>query len=475
LKRFIPIVLSISFAITFFSGCSYNSADPAYLDSAGKESQRDVLLKNDLPSRTDTSVFPYSSEFAVSDNVVPSPQYQYSTAVDSSRDRPDSIRLRERHRVSPTPIVQVRVALPRRTGNALFDRLAKPLLDEAIKRRAERTVKDPNFPSRIDGSLNEGRINFLLFGYGETHEPPLTERAIIGSFTVISYDTRTGFVYIISLTHDIRAPEVERRLFPNRQPVAVRMDQAYTTGGFELMEEMLEDATGLSMDFQASFRDDAIQRLVDGVFQGIDVDVPVAFRVMPFYLQGVKYDFGEFKAGRQRLGGTQVIQFIKTVPIENGVPSKLLEHNSRKHLILRSMTDSMKSHSLDPGFWVRMIGFVNGEVRTSAIAYDFDPVTILVNNFGSTLGSIGSYANSHDLGVPEVRRSIYIVDPAHGDGGVQWINANTLVNPITKSDRDKGVYPGLDMEVPLRANPYGDLVRDYWGSVRTLVKKTLTE
>lgn len=468
--RYLLAIIIISLAIGFLSGCAISSPDEAPVGLADETQPTQIATDTvGTGDETETPIIPLVAD------ITPTPPNQNLTLFDPGKDRVDSTRGAVTRRVPPTVVTPARVALPHRSGNALFDHLAKPLLDEANKRRAERAAKDQNYWSRIDRQLNEGRINFLLFGYGETHEPPLTEHAIIGSFTVISYDTRTGFAYIISLTHDIRAPEVERRLFPNRQPVAVRMDQAYTTGGFELMGEMLEDATGLSMDFQAAFRDDAIQRLVDGVFDGVEVDVPASFKVLPFYLQGKKYDVGEFKQGRQRLDGKQVIQFIKTVPIENGAPSKLLEHNSRKHLILRSLTDSMKSHAIEPGFWLRMIAFVNGEIKTSAISYDFDPVIILINNVAGIMGSVGSYASSRDLGVPEVRRSIYVVDPAHGDGGVQWVNANLQVNPITKSDRDKGIYPSLDMEVPLRANPYGDLVHDYWGSVRSLVQKTLSE
>jgi hypothetical protein len=77
--------------------------------------------------------------------------------------------------------------------------------------------------------------------------------------------------------------------------------------------------------------------------------------------------------------------------------------------------------------------------------------------------------------LPKIERSTYIVDPAHGDGGVQWINANAAENPITQKDIDAGMYPTLAMEVPINANPYGDLVSGYWQSVRGLVRETLLD
>ena len=92
--------------------------------------------------------------------------------------------------------------------DSLFDALMAPLASEAQRRRVEMARNDPEFIKRIDGALNEGRVNFLLFGYGETHEPPFTENALIGSHTIISYDTRTRTADIVSFTHDIRAPEI---------------------------------------------------------------------------------------------------------------------------------------------------------------------------------------------------------------------------------------------------------------------------
>jgi len=40
--------------------------------------------------------------------------------------------------------------------------------------------------------------------------------------------------------------------------------------------------------------------------------------------------------------------------------------------------------------------------------------------------------------VPRVARTIYIVDPASGDGGVQWVKANAKTNPVTQRDLDAG-------------------------------------
>ncbi len=374
----------------------------------------------------------------------------------------------------PTQIVPTPTRAP---DPSLFDALMTPFANEAKRRRAELAKSDPDYYKRVDRDLNEGRINFLLFGYGESHEPPSTEKAIIGSHTIVSYDLRTQTADLLSFTHDIRGPEIERELAKRgfKSP-AVRIDQAYNVGGFKLMRQTLEDMTGLAIDFQITFRDVVLQDLIDGVFNGMDINVPEAFDVHPFYLDGKKYDKGHFNQGLQKLNGRQVIQFIKTVPIAEGAYDKSLEHNARKALVFNALLNSLSGKYKDRAFWLHMTTFVTSELINGSIVYDFDPIPLMVNNIGSTTASLQKSLATNagsEMRMPKIDQSKYIVDPAHGDGGVQWVNANAAVNPVTKKDIDAGVYTSLDLEVPINANPYGDLVSDYWTSVRVLTKRTL--
>lgn len=363
------------------------------------------------------------------------------------------------------------------SADSLFDALIAPLANEAQRRRVEMARSDPEFIRRIDGALNEGRVNFLLFGYGETHEPPFTENALIGSHTIISYDTRTRRADIVSFTHDIRAPEIEREIIKRGdKPTAMRIDRAYFVGGFRLQRKMIENATGLAIDYQINFRDAAMQRLIDDVFESIQVTAPMAFDVHPFYLDGVKYPGGHFPQGPQKLTGRQAIQFIKTVPVAEGTYDRVLEHNARKSLVFDALVRALGEKYSDRAFWLKGAAFVAREMLRGAIVYDFDPIALIVNNIGSaTAGLQKSFAAASSSAnvLPQINRSVYIVDPAHGDGGVQWVNANAAVNVITQKDIDAGMYPTLAMEVPINANPYGDLITGYWTSVRVLVKESL--
>lgn len=383
-------------------------------------------------------------------------------------------------RVAAPPAVTTREPLDAPTAraapDALLDGVMLPLAREAEHRRSETARSDPEFAKRVDAALNAGRVNILLFGYGETHEPPFTERALIGSHTLISYDTRTRTADIISFTHDIRAPEIERELSKRgEKPAARRMDRAYFVGGFRLQRKMIENATGLAVDYQIVFRDAALQRLIDDVFDAIEVTAPMAFEAHPFYLDGVKYPAGHFPQGPQTLNGRQTIQFIKTVPVAEGAYDRLLEHNARKSLVFDALLRALREKYTDRAFWLKGAAFVAREVWSGAIVCDFDPLALIVNTISSATASLKALSDDAASAnvLPQINRAVYIVDPAHGDGGVQWVNANAAENPITRQDIEAGMYPTLAMEVPLHANPYGDLVTGYWTSVRALVKATL--
>ena len=356
-----------------------------------------------------------------------------------------------------------------------FERLIKPFQDEARRRRQAAAAADPAYWTRVDQQLNENRLNFLLFGYGETHEPPLTERAFIGSITVFSYDYRSRSVDLVSLTHDIRAPELERYLVSRTGQKTVgpiKLDRAFDLGGFPLMGRTLEDATGLAIDFQVAFNEDAIAGATDRVFGGLDVDVPVKFDVNGFYFENHKYPPGSFTAGRQHLSGLQVIQFIKTVPVEQHYDARL-EHNARKHLVFRALMDSLQRQVGDVGFLARGAVFFGGEVVSSNISYDFDLRSLLLENLAQLISDRDA-PPAADTSVPAIARTLYVVDPISGDGGVQWVKANAKTNPITQRDLALNHYQETAMEVPYSGDPYADnLVLNYWPDVRKLVAKRL--
>jgi hypothetical protein len=169
-----------------------------------------------------------------------------------------------------------------------------------------------------------------------------------------------------------------------------------------------------------------------------------------------------------------VIQFIKTVPVEENYDPRL-EHNARKHLVFRSIMASLKQHSGDVAFLGRAALFFSNQVSHDALAYDFDLKSLLVDNLRGMMADFRR-SDAADQDMPGVQRTMYVVDPASGDGSVQWVKANAKDNPITQRDLDEGVYGETAMEVPYHGDPYApDLATGYWTDVRRLIATRLAD
>lgn len=362
------------------------------------------------------------------------------------------------------------------SSNAFFE-LIQPIIETAKKRRLVRKENSP----QIDWDLNEDRINLLLFSWGETHEPPLLEKADIGSHTIVSLDNKEQDTDIISFTHDIRAPEIERYLADKNQHdgKAVKIDQAYGVGGFELMRKTMENATGLLVDLQIAFPDSVVTKIVDQAFSKIQVKNPKSFTAYPIYFSGIKYPELYFPEGLLEMDGVRTLQYIKAVPVVDQDPT--LEHNQRKQRVLESLMVRTKS----PRLLGQLLLLLKDEFNKGSIQSDVNLSHYLLSsvNYKTITAAMRLLFNK---GITEqaaslVGKKIYLVDPAHGDGGVQWVNANVAHNPITKAELEQVYLPDVGYEVPFdfrlgfAANPYAeDLVNGYWLPTRYRLKELLT-
>lgn len=367
--------------------------------------------------------------------------------------------------------------------------LLNPLIDQSAKRRQERFKEEGELGQTIDQEINQQTINILLAGFGKTHEPPLTEKGTIGSQTIISLNYNTGDIRIFSITHDTRAPQVEKAAHyfgPDKKGSAKRIDEAYPIGGFSLQRRVFEAATGMYVDYQIVFQDSILQRAIDEIFGGVVVSLPGPIDIQPTWVGGKKVPATRFPEGSRIYSGAEILSLIKGVPVAEGHYPPWQEHNRRKEYVLEGITKALNRQWENPAFWVKVFAFATKETATSLLSkdieFDFDIVSLFIANLGNMINVGGRVFTTRDrTGVilPHVVRSIYVVDPAHGDGGVQWVTANYSRSTRTAADFNNGVYPGPDFEIPYSddlegVDPYGDPFL-YWQSVRDAVRQKLFE
>ena len=350
--------------------------------------------------------------------------------------------------------------------------LLQPLVDEAQRRRTASEKADPaGYAQRIDKQLNKNRLNFLVYGYGTTFEPPYPP-GYKGSIAVYSLDLRSLQIASITLNHDIRAPEVERFMqAEGKKTSPTRIDQTYLNGGFDLLRTTVEDATGLSIDFQLAFQDSVVKSVIDEVFGGLVVDVPYVFDAAPIYFEDAQYPALHYAQGRQKLNGLQALQFIKAINANLAKtrydPTRELA--VRKQIIVQGVLNDVKAESANPFFWAKMLQFLRSTLDRKDVEYDFDAASLL---FKTIAHYVASGARGQKIPL-SVTRAVYVVDWKVGDGGVQWVTGS--INPIMQRDLKNGVYVDISMSVPIgKADPYApSLPTGYWPSVRQLIRQRL--
>ena len=360
-----------------------------------------------------------------------------------------------------TPCIEAAATPPSQTD------FIAPFSAESSRRRADRAAADPDYAHRIDAALNQNRINFLFFGYGETYEPPYPP-GFKGSISVFSLDLSTLTISTLTLNHDIRAPEVERyRLLTDRVPGPTRIDQAYPVGGFDVMRLTVEDATALDIDYQVAISDSVIRDAIDELFGSVSVDVPFDFDAMPIYFDGVQHPAQHFAHGRQIMNGLNALQFIKA--LNAGTYSATEELTVRKQIVVKAILDAIKQNSANPVFWAIAARFLRSQIDRRQVAFDFDPSDLILRSLGTAI----SNGFRGDMRLPTLGQSVYVVDDRSGDGGVEWVTGST--SPIARDDLQNGVYNDVSFSIPKDgANPYAtDLVAHYWPSVRALIKQRL--
>jgi hypothetical protein len=374
------------------------------------------------------------------------------------------------------------VARPDSQGRTLlFDQFVQPLLDESARRRAEWAAEDAGYTHRVDADLNASRLNVALLGFGEEHDQTYGDTGI--SVTILSLNLQTWDLMSISLSRDIRAPELEDQSarVPPRWPVTLRA--AYKSGGFERVRTILEDATGLAIDFQVLMKDVFVRNYLDAVSGPVELTVPQDFATNTYRLDGVDHPPDLISAGRQTLSTDKAMTFVLG-EVEDP-QGRADERSYRKDLLLRTLVCDARQRfgARDVGFALNLARFSLGELKNQDLTSDFDFGVITHSLAGLAQAFVGARGDV-DSTFPQLGsgRELVVHDEAFGDGGVRRVHYMALTpdaygipeNPQVAQEIQLGSLAPY-LLIPLGGNPYADdLVTDYWGSVRDLIRSRLT-
>jgi hypothetical protein len=364
---------------------------------------------------------------------------------------------------------------PYSTGRPIvFDQFIGPFVDAAASRRAKLAAADPGYWHRVDADLNAHRVNIALLGYGEEHDQTYADMGV--SATILTLNLDTWHVDEISLSRDIRVPELEDQsaLTPPRWPQTLRA--AYRARGFDGIRPILEDATGLAVDFQIVMKDVFLKNYLNEVSGPVQLIVPKDFHTNVYRLDGQDHGEDFLAAGRRTLSPDQAMTFVLAEALDP--EGRADERSYRKDLLLKTLACGIRKRLADrnAGFALSLGGFMLGELRNENLVTDFDFELVsggfahLAQAFVTSLGEV-------DASFPQLgsARELVIHDPAFGDGGVRRVHymatqPEDADNALVKSEIQMGSLAPY-MLIPVGGNPYAtDLVADYWPAVRQLVR-----
>ena len=284
----------------------------------------------------------------------------------------------------------------------------------------------------------------------------------------------------ISLSRDTRVPEPDypAAAFP-RGPVLLR--DAYTERGFDGVRTVLEDATGLAIDFQVLMQDVFLRNYLRDVSGPVELVLPKSYRTTGYRLDGVEHGPGFIPGGRQLLSPGVAMAFVLA---EEAQPRGMAdERGYRRNLLLKALSCQLRQRlaAADAGFTLRLFYFSTGEFRSGSVVSDFD-LRLLVGGLARMTQTLAGARGDVDPTFPEVgaARQVIINDEMFG-GAVRRVH-RIADTPATRGPGPSAGAGGDPLGslpehvlIAIGGDPYADdAVTGYWFSVRGLVRTALS-
>jgi len=316
-----------------------------------------------------------------------------------------------------------------------FDKYVYPALFEiAQKRRLEKASLDSDYWNRVDSELNEDRVNFVLLGLG-------SEGLLTDSNHMMSLKKGENEIRSVTIHRDTEAPEVSRFKKDNN---AYRINQAHFIGGMPLVEQVLEDATGLAADYIVVLDMNVLPRAVEDVF-GNRLEVCIPWEIDDVMM-------GYFPQGLQKLDGEEVLSVSRARYYGSNENRNIVQQYVLRAIVRRAKAELSGNLISAADFIRRGYLFYDKETEAGNILTNFDKALFLdiAKNLASQLINGGEEGKAQGFGLPYFSGRHHVRFESAGDS----------------ADRYRKKPQGGDAAA-------ADLVARYWFSARQEVKDFL--
>lgn len=325
------------------------------------------------------------------------------------------------------------------------------IIQEVRNIRSERVKGDPDYLKRIDRDLNEGRVNGVALGIGK-------EGTMTDSILIFSYHIPTNTVFLLSLPRDLQSPEVLR---VGKNPAWSRINFAHQLGGIDLVKEVLENATGLSMDLATVSRFDVLEDVINKTVGYVEVDNKEAIND-PSYptKEGAGFEPFKLDKGKQRLSGEKALKYSRS-RLHGG--SDYVRAGRQQEVFAafaKRLSEEVQKSPFNKGHLAMAIrNVVLEKINQGRLRPDFDLVGLLSPALEEIVkmtgeGILQQFAGGWELGTPEMK-------------GLVINNRNFVVGAGIEGAAITMIKGGR----PDTANPR----QDYWRVIRQEVRKQLLQ
>ena len=252
-----------------------------------------------------------------------------------------------------------------------------------------------------DDAINkeEGQYLILLVGVDKNGNDDNTDFTRTDTIMLISADTKTGEMELLSIPRDSRVKIRDK---------FDKVNHAHAFGGIELTMQTLRQFLGLDIDYYVQVNYQALINIVDAL-GGVDYDVP----------EGINIHKGKVKIhpGPNHLDGNEVMWYLRTRNIYNNGD---IGRVNTQQAFVKSMVDEMVKKSKDMNLMTFISNYIK-YVKTNLPMSAMLDLAGHINSFSSdkmsthTVPGMEQTINGTSYWIPDYDKTWQIVDDSYSN------------------------------------------------------------
>lgn len=266
-------------------------------------------------------------------------------------------------------------------------------------------------PKRFVSASGEDRLRFLLLGTDEREDEPARSDTII----LATYFPNEGQIKLLSIPRDTKVRIAGQEKMD-------KVNAAHAIGGMELIQETLENWSGLRIDHVAKVNFNGFKELIDGV-GGVTVSPERPF----------SYGGNDFELGEQTIDGTEALNYVRFRKDQDGDFGRIKRQQEVVEKTLKAVLSDFSVTSL-PSY----LSFYKKHVKTDMSILEMAEVAKLAHKNGIDLESMTLKTSSAKI--DRIWYELASEESVHE--ALQWLEDKPDMTEMTPEKSHLSTLPG---------------------------------